>query len=203
MMVRLGFSALAAAMAMIAAPAPAGDWTQQIAFQDCEQLDETSKYIWYQMGETIGVRPGNADALETTSTTRLKCVVQFPGFAAIAMVLSFNSSTWGALPEHDGAGGDRRIVVTDSCGSQMIPLDGWPRWKEKAGDPAVFRMGPASWTYLFDGPTTKISVRFKATDSWPDRQITWSIDGLKVRVLEADQTTARPPVASSSYCGTK
>jgi hypothetical protein len=199
MMVRLGFGALSAATVMVSAAVQAGDWAQHIDFQDCEQLDETSGYNWYQSGNTIGVRPENADVLKT-STTRLKCVIQFPGFAAIAMVLSFNDSTWDALPEHGGEGGDRRITVTDSFGCQMIPLDGWPRWKKQTQESAVFRIGPASWTYLFDGPANKISVTLKASDSWPDRQISWTIEHLEVRVLEADQTKARPPVVSSAGC---
>jgi hypothetical protein len=199
MVARLGFVAISAATVMISAAVQAEDWAQYIDFQDCEPLDETSGYNWYQSGNTIGVRPEDAD-VSKTSTTRLKCVIQFPGFAAKAMVLSFNDSTWDALPEHGEEGGDRRIVVTDSFGCPIIPLDGWPRWKKQPQDSAVSRIGPTSWTYLFDGPTNKISVTLKATDSWPDRQISWTLEHLEVRVLEADQTKAQPPVISSAHC---
>jgi hypothetical protein len=194
MMGRLSFGVLGAATALVATSAQSGEWTHQIAFQECKQLEETSGYDWYHSDDIIGVRPESTDYTKI-STTRLKCVIHFPGFAALAMVLAFDDSTWVALPDNGGAGGDRRIIVKDNFGDEMIPLDEWPRWKEQAQDHlAIARVGPASWIYLFDRPTTQISVTLRATDSWDDRQITWTIERLYLRVLEADQTAVRPSI---------
>ena len=191
MAARLGFGVLGAATVLLATPAQSGDWTHKIEFQDCEQLEETSGYSWYNSGDTIGVKPDNTDHTKI-STTRLKCIIRFPGFAAIAMVLAFDDSTWNALPDRGGAGGDRRIIVRDYFGDEMIPLDEWPRWKKQPENPAFSRVGPASWTYLFDRATTQITVTLRATDSWADRQIAWTIENLNVHILEADQTAVTP-----------
>ena len=187
MMARLNFGVLIAAIVLLAGPAQSGDWTHKLSFQDCKQLEESSGYYWYSTGDTIGVKSENADYTKT-STTRLKCIIRFPGFAAIAMVLAFDDATWDALPDLEGEGGDRRIIVRDYFGDEMIPLDEWPRWKKQIENPSSSRLGSASWTYLFDRATTQITVTFRATDSWSDRQISWTIQNLNVHVMEADQT---------------
>ena len=185
------FVVLGVAAVLFAVPAQSRDWTQKIDFQDCEQLEESSGYYWYSSGDTIGVKPENTDYTKT-STTRLKCVIRFPGFASIAMVLAFDDSTWDAVPDRGGAGGDRQIIIRDYFGDEMIPLDDWPRWKKQIENPAFSKVGPASWTYLFDRPTTQITLTLRATDSWSDRQIAWTITNLNIHVLEADQTAVTP-----------